>query len=158
MTLDDSTTQAVIVDETIQSVDIKNGEVKTADLANDAVTTGKIKDGEVTSADIKDGTVTSTDIAPGTIPSGGGGTLEVTQRVSGNKIIPPSSTGQATADCLDEEAITGGGFNLAGSPDLLVKTSFRGDNNNWHVEAHDPATATEDGGLVAVAECAKSVS
>jgi hypothetical protein len=55
-------TSADIVNETIQSVDIKNGEVKTDDLANDAVTSAKIKNGEVTSEDI----------APGTIPSGGG--------------------------------------------------------------------------------------
>lgn len=40
-------TSADIVDETIRSIDIKNGEVKTADLANGAVTAAKIKDGEV---------------------------------------------------------------------------------------------------------------
>src|SRR5574339_192699 len=36
-----------IIDESIQSVDIKNGQVKNADLAASAVTSGKIKDGEV---------------------------------------------------------------------------------------------------------------
>ncbi|HKX80988.1 MAG TPA: hypothetical protein VJL54_01910 [Nitrososphaera sp.] len=41
-----------IIDESILSVDIKNGEVKGPDIAGNAVTTGKIKDGEVKLADI----------------------------------------------------------------------------------------------------------
>jgi hypothetical protein len=122
-------------------------------LANDAVTTGKIKDGEVTSADIKDGTVTSTDIASGTIPSGGWGTLEVTQRLAGGRDIPPGSSGVTKAGCLDDEAITGGGFNLGRSPDLLVMTSARGDNNGWPAGAINPATATEKWSYGCIAEC-----
>ena len=43
---------AEIIDGSILSIDIKNGEVKTADLGGNAVTTAKIKDGEVTKADI----------------------------------------------------------------------------------------------------------
>lgn len=41
-----------IFDESILSVDIKNGEVKGPDLAGNSVTSGKIKDGEVKAADI----------------------------------------------------------------------------------------------------------
>lgn len=45
-------TSADIVDETIQSIDIKNGEVKTTDIGNNAVTSAKIKEGEIKAEDI----------------------------------------------------------------------------------------------------------
>lgn len=41
-----------IIDESILSSDIKNGEVKTADLGGNSVTAAKIKDGEVKAAEI----------------------------------------------------------------------------------------------------------
>lgn len=43
---------ADIIDESIQSIDIKNGEVKAADIASNAITAAKIKDGEVKAAEI----------------------------------------------------------------------------------------------------------
>ena len=43
---------ADIIDNSIQSVDIKDVEVKTADLAGNSVTAAKIKDGEVKAAEI----------------------------------------------------------------------------------------------------------
>jgi hypothetical protein len=45
-------TSTDIVDNTIQSIDIKDAQVKTADLAANAVTAGKIKDAEVKAAEI----------------------------------------------------------------------------------------------------------
>jgi hypothetical protein len=41
-----------IIDESILSQDIKNGEVKSSDLGSNAVTAAKIKDGEVKAAEI----------------------------------------------------------------------------------------------------------
>jgi len=52
-----------IIDESILSVDIKNGQVKTADLAGSAVTSGKIKDGEVKTRDLANGAVTDAKLA-----------------------------------------------------------------------------------------------
>jgi hypothetical protein len=49
-----------IIDESIQSVDIKNGQVKAADLGANAVASGKIADGGVATADIAPGAVDST--------------------------------------------------------------------------------------------------
>jgi hypothetical protein len=43
---------ADIIDNSVQSVDIKDAQIKTADLAGNAVTSGKIKDGEIKGADI----------------------------------------------------------------------------------------------------------
>lgn len=65
---------ADIINNSILSVDIKDGEVKTVDLGNDAVTSAKIKNGEVKTDDIapsavgslriKDNDVKAQDIAP----------------------------------------------------------------------------------------------
>ena len=52
-----------IIDESIKSQDIKNGEVKNADLGTDAVGSGKISDGQVKAADIANGAVTSDKLA-----------------------------------------------------------------------------------------------
>jgi hypothetical protein len=41
-----------IVDGSILSIDVKNGEIRGPDLAGNSVTSGKIKDGEVKAADI----------------------------------------------------------------------------------------------------------
>ena len=53
---------ADIIDESIQSVDIKNGEVKTPDLLASGVTSGKIADGAVANADIATGAVDSNSV------------------------------------------------------------------------------------------------
>src|SRR5574338_1629253 len=59
-----------IIDNSIQSVDIKDGEVKAADIGNGQVTAAKIKDGEVRAAEIAGNAVTSAKIADGTIAYG----------------------------------------------------------------------------------------
>src|SRR4051794_21557208 len=68
-----------IIDESIQSVDIKNGEVKSSDLLPGAVTSAKIANGAVTNADlgadavdgakILDGAVGNVDLAVGAVNS-----------------------------------------------------------------------------------------
>lgn len=52
-----------IVNNTIQSVDIKDGEVKTVDLGNNSVNAAKIKDGEITAADLATDSVLGGEIA-----------------------------------------------------------------------------------------------
>src|SRR5574338_677765 len=59
-----------IIDGSIQSVDIKDGEVKVADIGNGQVTAPKIKDGEVRAAEIAGNAVTSAKITDGTIAYG----------------------------------------------------------------------------------------
>jgi uncharacterized membrane protein len=54
---------ADIINNSIQSLDVKDGEVKTLDIANNAVTEAKIKDGEVKAADIATDAVGSAEIA-----------------------------------------------------------------------------------------------
>jgi hypothetical protein len=51
-----------IIDESIQSVDIKNGEVKTPDLLGNAVNSAKIANGAVANADLAPGAVDSTSV------------------------------------------------------------------------------------------------
>ena len=131
---------ADIVNETIQSVDIKNGEVKNADLANDAVTSPKIKNGEVKTEDL----------------AGDAVTLVVTERLSGTVFISPGESGTAIAECNDDEVVTGGGFAIGGGNEIFVRTSTV-QGNGWGVSALNPSTATEDGDFGAFAECAKLV-
>jgi hypothetical protein len=60
-------TSADIVDNTIQSIDIKDAQVKTADLAANAVTSGKIKDAEVKLSDHALNSIDSSKIVDGSI-------------------------------------------------------------------------------------------
>jgi hypothetical protein len=46
-----------IIDESIQSVDVKNGQVKGADIASNSITSNRIYPGSVTNTDIGDGAV-----------------------------------------------------------------------------------------------------
>jgi hypothetical protein len=57
-------TSADIVDETIQSQDIKNGQVRAADIRENNVTSSRIADGSVSTIDLRDGAVTSAKLAP----------------------------------------------------------------------------------------------
>src|SRR5215217_6129909 len=54
---------ADIIDESIQSVDLKNGEVKNGDIGGNQVTTTKIKAGNVGNSDLADGAVTGAKLA-----------------------------------------------------------------------------------------------
>jgi hypothetical protein len=56
-----------VIDESLRSEDIKNGEVKTSDLANNAVDTNKILDGGVKAADLGANSVVTTKIGPGEV-------------------------------------------------------------------------------------------
>jgi hypothetical protein len=99
-----------IIDESIQSVDIKNGQVKTPDLVGNAVTSVKIADGAVANADVATGAVDSnsvldesltssdlatdsvnaTEIADGSIDSG-----EIVDDSLGSQDLAPNSVGSS---------------------------------------------------------------
>src|SRR5690349_6573113 len=69
---------ADIVDESIVSQDIKNGQVTWDDLAGNAVSSSRIKDESIKGADILDATIGADDLAAGS--------------VTGDKIAPYSIT------------------------------------------------------------------
>src|SRR3954447_17866912 len=56
-----------VVDESLQSVDIKNGEVKTPDIAAGGVNTSHIKDGAIKDTDLATDSVGSTKIKDGSV-------------------------------------------------------------------------------------------
>lgn len=56
-----------IVDESIQSVDIKNGEVKGADIGSNSITTNRIYPASVTNSDLGTSAVDSPKIANGSV-------------------------------------------------------------------------------------------
>src|SRR3954453_5335562 len=58
---------ADIIDDSILTQDLKNGQVKSQDLAADAVGSTKIVDDNILGRDIRNQTVTGFDIAPGAI-------------------------------------------------------------------------------------------
>jgi hypothetical protein len=60
---------ADIINNSILSADIKDGEVKTVDLGANTVTSAKVKDGEIKSADIADAAVQTSDIGSNAINS-----------------------------------------------------------------------------------------
>jgi hypothetical protein len=61
---------ADIIDGSIQSVDIKNGQVKTADLGGSSVTSSKIASGGVANTDIASNAITSSKVSNGTLGYG----------------------------------------------------------------------------------------
>jgi hypothetical protein len=60
---------ADIINNSIQSVDIKDAEVKTSDLGADAITTAKVKDSEIKSADIANAAVQTADLGSNSVTS-----------------------------------------------------------------------------------------
>src|SRR3954470_12298624 len=58
---------ADIIDESIQSVDVKNGEVKTPDLGTNSVTSSRIATGNVFNSDLATDAVNSAKVAANTL-------------------------------------------------------------------------------------------
>ncbi len=58
-----------IIDNSIQSVDIKNGNVSTSDIANATITGADLHADSVTAASILDGTIANADLAPDAVNS-----------------------------------------------------------------------------------------
>src|SRR4051812_10480479 len=59
-----------VIDESLQSQDIKNGQVKNADIGADSVTTFKIKNGNVTNLDLGADAVTGAKVDESTLDLG----------------------------------------------------------------------------------------
>ncbi len=98
---------ADIINNSILSADIKDGEVKTVDLGNDAVTSAKIKNGEVKTDDIapsaigslrlKDNDVKAVDIAADAV-----GSSEIATNAVGADEIAPDAVGASEIKGVDK--------------------------------------------------------
>ena len=121
-------TTGEIADNTIQSVDIRNGEVRLADIATNAVTSGKISDTNgVYSVDIADGQVAAVDIANDAIKPN-------VQIVIGDMTLPAGSVNTIMLMCPTGTLVTGGGFAKENEAvDILASISVGSDR--WFVSA-----------------------
>jgi hypothetical protein len=93
---------ADVIDESLQSVDIKNGQVKAADIGGNQITTAKIYPGSVTNSDI--GTDAVTPAKLGQVPAVNTlrvGSAEVAA-TSANKVLHPDFDIYDTAGVHDE--------------------------------------------------------
>jgi hypothetical protein len=107
---------ADIIDDSILTQDLKNGQVKSQDLATDAVGSTKIVDDNILGRDVRNQTITGADIAPGAIgPAALAPALAV--QVHG----PPQSvpSGETTALHATLEQFDQGGMH-SGGPDENV--------------------------------------
>jgi hypothetical protein len=91
---------ADIINNSILSADIKDGEVKTVDLGNDAVTSAKIKNGEVK----------TDDIAPSAI-----GSLRLKDNDVKAQDLAPDSVGASELQGVSKLTFTGCSFTFPGS-------------------------------------------
>src|SRR5688572_16005140 len=92
---------ADIIDNSIQSVDVKDAQIKTADLAGNAVTSGKLKDGEVKTSDLANGAVARAKLGSDVLDS-----LTVTKRFGNHVAVPSNASLEATVSCQSEEILT----------------------------------------------------
>jgi hypothetical protein len=88
-----------IINESIQSVDLKAGGVINSDLGADAVNSAKVLDDSITSADLGTNSVGATEIADDTIDSG-----EIIDNSLGSQDLASSSVGSAE---LASDSVTG---------------------------------------------------
>ena len=90
-----------MIDESLLSQDLKNGEVKNADIGGNQVTTTKIKAGNVGTTDLADGAVTGPKLAGGSIT---GDKLATAPAASVLKLSPETThTAQGTILHADYE-------------------------------------------------------
>ena len=88
-----------VIDESLLSQDIKNGEVKIADIGQGAVATDELANGQVKTADIGDGEVMTADIGGGQVKNGDIGSGEVhsgnvaNDNLTGGDVAPNSLKG-----------------------------------------------------------------
>ncbi|HEY8140033.1 MAG TPA: hypothetical protein VIE86_03015, partial [Nitrososphaera sp.] len=107
-------TSTDIVDNTIQSIDIKDAQIKTADLAGNAVTSGKIKSGEVKLLDIAPNSVDSSKIVDGSITE-----ADLSDSLMKTVTLHDDASGLAAGWDPD----TGGKMNIV-APDVTLESSI----------------------------------
>jgi hypothetical protein len=134
-----SVTSANIVDNTIVSADLRDGQaVRSTDIVDGQVTASDLATNAVTSAKISDGEVKANDLDPSIIIGGGFG-LQVTER--SNTIELPRTRGEftVTVQCNPDEVVTGGGFAASLSPQFTSPTGIPKESrmdasrNGWEV-------------------------
>jgi hypothetical protein len=148
-------TSGEIADETIRSVDIRNGEVTTGDIGTGAVRSGDILDDQVYSVDIRNSQVASVDIANGQVASVDIQDNGITSADLGNVVtivkgsafgISPGASNSGQADCPSGKILTGGGFFVTGFGSHLVHVtqSYPQDSNTWSVGGFNSGTQPSD--------------
>jgi hypothetical protein len=120
-----------VIDESLLSQDIKNGEVKATEIGLNQVVGSRIADGTIKTDDIATGGVTSTDIATGSITAAAIGTGAVTSTKLGNNSVGPAKVADNTLTGADINEST---LNLGG---VLSAASTTG---GCTADAHVPTT------------------
>ena len=153
-----------IIDESIRSVDMKNGQVRTPDLATSAVTSAKIAGGEVKandlannsvrgknivagqvkSVDVKDNSVGAADIAPGTIPA----STYTKEDITATDNSPEK---ELSVKCDGDDTVIAGGYEVNGATAYVLKNDPL-DNQTWLVRAQ-VASGTPSWQLTVTAVC-----
>jgi hypothetical protein len=157
-----------IINESIQSVDIKNGEVKAFDIGGNAVTSAKIAGGAVGNTDIAGNAVTTGKIADGQVQTGdiqngavarvklGSDVIDtLTVITRGGTLTPIGAGGQVvlTALCQSGEIVTGGGY-VANNVGLIVfQNAAKFGNSGWEITVRN--TSNSEVSIVPTAQCAK---
>ena len=154
-----------IIDKSIQSVDVKNGQVRTPDLATSAVTSAKIAGGEVKandlaknsvrgkniaagqvkSVDVKDNSVGAADIAPGTIPA----FIYTKEDITATDNTPEK---ELSVKCDGDDTVIAGGYEVNGATAYVLKNDPL-DDQTWLVRAQ-VASGTPSWQLTVTAVCA----
>jgi hypothetical protein len=98
-----------IIDESIQTQDLKNGQVKSQDLASDAVGSTKILDDNILGRDIRNQTLTAADIAPGAI---GPAALAPALAAQVHGVPEPVPSGESTTLHATTEQFDQGGLHV----------------------------------------------
>jgi hypothetical protein len=148
-------TSADIVNETILSEDIKNGEVKNADLGTDAVTSTKIKNGEVGTDDLTSELRAKIDGLQQQLDNLKFETVRVQESVT----VAAGSSASVNVQCPDGTEVTGGGyFTLIGGFEIIVDRPEGSvpDASQYQITARNNSPADQE--IIAYAECGKIVS
>jgi hypothetical protein len=128
-------TSGEIADETIRSVDIRNGEVTTGDIGTGAVRSGDILDDQVYSVDIRNSQIASVDIANGQVAAvdiQNGAIQPNIQQKSAQETIERNTDEDISLDCPAGTILTGGGYTVSNTL-VDVYRNLPVDSNTWEV-------------------------
>jgi hypothetical protein len=146
-----------VIDESLLSQDIKNGEVKTADIGADAMTSSKLANGSVQNSDlgpdavttskIKAGSVGTTDIADNAVLTGKilDGNVFTNDLADGAVSNPKLTDGSVTSAKVLDDTDPGGGL---GDTDLAANSVGASEIQTDAVNATEIANDTIDSGEI----------